>query len=374
MAELKISQMDAAQPLTGAELVPLVQDGINVAATASALRGTAATLPGFDDEAQRVVDASLVAHALAVDPHPQYTTAAELAAATDLLQEELVSGTNIKTVNGVTLLGSGNLVVSGGGGAGAREQLSADTVIYVRKAGSDLEDGTSPATAFLTIGRAIAKIARSLDLAGFTVTIDVGAGTWTENVIIRDTPRGVVKLSGPTSAILNPSGSATIILVERSRVEILGFTIGGAGTAYAAVQAGNGSSVKLLGGTVFKATYLFAAFAIAGALLTVAGNYSVDGTGVAGSTSILHMGAYDGASVAFVTHTCTFVGSPHFSFFIQAGRCGSVTAGDAIATYSGGIRTGCKKYDAYTGGAIWAAANVFPGSVAGTIASGGAYA
>jgi len=34
-------------------------------------------------------------------------------------QATLVSGTNIKTVNGTTLLGSGDLVVSGGGGASA---------------------------------------------------------------------------------------------------------------------------------------------------------------------------------------------------------------------------------------------------------------
>lgn len=32
-------------------------------------------------------------------------------------QDTLVSGTNIKTVNGTTLLGSGDLVVSGGGGS-----------------------------------------------------------------------------------------------------------------------------------------------------------------------------------------------------------------------------------------------------------------
>ena len=33
-------------------------------------------------------------------------------------QATLVSGTNIKTINGDSILGSGNLVVSGGGGGG----------------------------------------------------------------------------------------------------------------------------------------------------------------------------------------------------------------------------------------------------------------
>lgn len=34
-------------------------------------------------------------------------------------QDKLVSGTNIKTVNGNSLLGSGNIVISGGGGGGS---------------------------------------------------------------------------------------------------------------------------------------------------------------------------------------------------------------------------------------------------------------
>lgn len=83
MAELKISQMDAAQPLTGAELVPLVQGGINVTATAADMRGTADTLPGL---------AALLAGK----------------------QSTLVSGTDIKTLNGESLLGAGNIEVSVG--------------------------------------------------------------------------------------------------------------------------------------------------------------------------------------------------------------------------------------------------------------------
>jgi hypothetical protein len=34
------------------------------------------------------------------------------------VQETLVSSTNIKTINGNSILGSGNLVVTGGGGGG----------------------------------------------------------------------------------------------------------------------------------------------------------------------------------------------------------------------------------------------------------------
>ena len=40
------------------------------------------------------------------------------------LQEELVSGTNIKTINGESILGEGNLDISGGGGATDYTQLT----------------------------------------------------------------------------------------------------------------------------------------------------------------------------------------------------------------------------------------------------------
>jgi len=39
-------------------------------------------------------------------------------------QPVLVSGTNIKTVNGTSLLGSGDLVISGGSGGGASPIIS----------------------------------------------------------------------------------------------------------------------------------------------------------------------------------------------------------------------------------------------------------
>ena len=37
-------------------------------------------------------------------------------------QDNLVSGTNIKTINSQSLLGSGNIVISGGGGGGALDR------------------------------------------------------------------------------------------------------------------------------------------------------------------------------------------------------------------------------------------------------------
>ena len=60
--------------------------------------------------------AAVAAHEAAGDPHPQY-------------QVDLVSGTNIKTINGQSILGGGNIEIQGGGGVGVT--LSGDTNIYV---------------------------------------------------------------------------------------------------------------------------------------------------------------------------------------------------------------------------------------------------
>lgn len=58
-------------------------------------------------------DLAVAAHSGASDPHPQY-------------QIELVSGTNIKTINGQSILGAGNIEIQGGVGVA----LSGDVNIY----------------------------------------------------------------------------------------------------------------------------------------------------------------------------------------------------------------------------------------------------
>ena len=58
--------------------------------------------------------AAIAAHTVASDPHPQY-------------QVDLVSGTNIKTINGQSILGAGNIEIQGGVGP----TLRGDTAPYV---------------------------------------------------------------------------------------------------------------------------------------------------------------------------------------------------------------------------------------------------
>ena len=91
----------------------------------------------------------LEAHATAPDPHPQYAKADDarlsdprtptahshsfsdvtgLQTALDGKQDALVSGTNIKTINGESLIGPGDITVSGGGGGGVT--LTGNLTLY----------------------------------------------------------------------------------------------------------------------------------------------------------------------------------------------------------------------------------------------------
>ena len=134
MADIKISEMPAAGALSGGELIPVVQGGVNKYALASALiTGSAGGVlsgsfpnPGFavDMATQGELDTHT---ANAANPHgvtkaqvglgnvdntadsaKPVSTAQQTAL--DAKQPTLVSGSNIKTVNGTSLLGSGNVV------------------------------------------------------------------------------------------------------------------------------------------------------------------------------------------------------------------------------------------------------------------------
>lgn len=59
-----------------------------------------------------------------------------ITAATSTKQDTLVSGTNIKTINGESILGEGNITIEGGGGAG----LDDDTQQLISTALNDLND------------------------------------------------------------------------------------------------------------------------------------------------------------------------------------------------------------------------------------------
>ncbi len=117
MADLKITELPAAGALSGAELVELVQGGVNVQSTAQDI----ADLGGGGGAVSSV---NTQTGAVVLDAGDIGSTPVGGVAATDVQsaiqeldsekQATLVSGTNIKTINSTSILGSGDLAVSGG--------------------------------------------------------------------------------------------------------------------------------------------------------------------------------------------------------------------------------------------------------------------
>ena len=78
--------------------------------------------------------------------------------------------------------------------------LAAPTLRYVRKTGSDSNGGTSPADAWLTIGKALTTV-------GSNTTVYVGAGVYRETVSVTITPTSLVSIIGDvTGAFTGDAG------------------------------------------------------------------------------------------------------------------------------------------------------------------------
>jgi len=84
-------------------------------------------------------------------------------------QAALVSGTNIKTINGASILGSGNIVISGGSGLTSLNSLTAGTQLFmVASTGSDFTITSSTDTHTFAIPTASASARGLLSSANWT--------------------------------------------------------------------------------------------------------------------------------------------------------------------------------------------------------------
>lgn len=176
--------------------------------------GTTAAQVGADPAG--TASAAVTAHESAADPHPQYTTTAEAAAAApvqsvagktgavtlakadvglgnvdntsdaskpistamqaalDGKQATLVSGANIKTINGQTLLGSGDLVIQG-----AKPSLQGDPAPYVTQTKTYQITNYNSFSAY-----AVSASAGTASIAGDTITFTAPATAGTVNLTL----------------------------------------------------------------------------------------------------------------------------------------------------------------------------------------------
>lgn len=249
---------------------------------------------------------------------------------------------------------------------GLRSVLTGNRTYYVRTDGNNSNDGLTNTSggAFLTIQKAIDTVA-AIDMAGFTATIQVGAGTYTQALTLKSLIGGFCIIVGdettPSNVLLNVSGSCFTgdgtVGVWHVRGVKLQATIHAIGLT-------DGATVKFQN-VDFGACTFYHMLATGGRLIAT-GNYSITGA------ASRHVYLFAGASFQCQSRTVTLTGTPAFAVFAQATTASTMTVNGN--TYSGSA-TG-QRYNAQMNAAIQSAgggATYFPGDVAGATATGGQY-
>lgn len=259
----------------------------------------------------------------------------------------------------------------------ARTRLAGDLTFYVSPTGSDLNNGLSTGTPFLTLQHVTTLIQNGYDLNGHIVTVRIAAGTYSAGMQLSGAIPGE---TGPTSIVFEAvdgtvtiNGSGFAFAANQGAMFSLsgaGFVLGAtlSGGAGWAISASGGGKLLLNGVVNFGACALSHVFASTGGQVTYNAGERVSG----GAQS--HFDAHAGGIIQANSVGVTLVGTPSFSVaYANADECGIIEA-DAYTTVSG-TATGTR-YSISTNAVANTAgggANVFPGNGAGGVATGGQY-
>jgi len=255
-----------------------------------------------------------------------------------------------------------------------RIRLTANITIYVATTGSDSNNGLSPGSPFLTLQKALNVLHEGYDLNGYVATIQLADGTYT----------GPSRIDGPFvgggSVIINGNAGtpSNVILSTTSASAVMAYYGAAFQVQNLKVQTTTGGSAlcALYGGRILFSNIVFGAVAGsdchlysfgAGAAIIAIGNYSV--VGGAG----YHIYAGNGGNCVVRGYAVTLTGTRAFSVLFAYAHTTAVIdyAGSTIS----GAATGTR-YTATANGVIntsGGGASFFPGSVAGTTATGGQY-
>lgn len=259
-----------------------------------------------------------------------------------------------------------------------RELLVAPRTYYVRSGGSDTTNtGLSATSAFATRQHAYDVISETLDVGGQTVTIDVGTGTWTDNFSIQ-TPwigGGVIIFNGQGSGSTTLSGDGvstepfgvyvpcvgTLKLQNLTIADPTGFSCLDLAAA-CVVTNGADFAFGTSNGNAHIACYFPGAVFNTGTAYTVSGDATYHLYAFGPGVRIRHVGI-------------TVNGTRTFTYFAYASDTGWIRGGGTV-TLGGGASVTGTRYLAQVNGVIdtnGGGANFYPGTVAGSTATGGQY-
>lgn len=254
-----------------------------------------------------------------------------------------------------------------------REMLIANRTYHVRTDGSDANTGLANTAggAFVTVQKAL-NVAAGLDFAGFTVTIQIGDGTYTDALTIPVTvgqtsaagliiagnsgaPANVIVSTTSSSAISAPAGTRCLIkdLEIRTTTSGLGLNTDGGTIQFQNVRFGGCAQGHIMCQNNGAAT--------------ATGNYAISGA------SPVHWNVRSGGVVNTEARTITLTGTPAFATAFASCQNGHVTCG---GTTFAGAATGARCNTILNGviNTAGGGAAYLPGNAAGSTATGGQYA
>lgn len=254
-----------------------------------------------------------------------------------------------------------------------REMLAANRTYYVRTDGADANTGLADTAsgAFLTIQKAL-NVAASLDMAGFTVTIQIGDGTYSGAIDIPAT-LGQASTAGlaiagnsatPGNVIVSTTSASAISAAEGTRCLVKNLELR---------TTTSGFGLNADGGTIQFQNVRFGACAQGHIMChnsgtaTATGNYAISGA------SPIHLWARSGGTINTEARTVTLTGTPTFATAFAFCQNGEISCGGMTFV---GSATGAR-YNTTLNGVINSAgggAAYLPGNAAGSAATGGQYA
>jgi len=257
-----------------------------------------------------------------------------------------------------------------------REVLTADRTYYVRTDGSDSNDGltNSAGGAFRTLQKALDVVA-TVDFNGFTVTIQMGAGTYTGGALVpvcvgQKTVGNLIiqgNTSDPTDVTISVTGGDAIRISDNAMALIKSLTLTTTTLGHCLHAYGPGAVVQH-DDLVFGACAQAHIMAQGGSKIVCPTSYTITGG------AAQHWWARNGGTIDCDFATVTLTGTPAFSgAFAFAQQAGAILCG--VMTFVGSA-TG-QRYSAILNGVIntvGGGETYLPGSVAGVTATGGQYA
>lgn len=267
-----------------------------------------------------------------------------------------------------------------------REKLTAARTYYVRSDGSDTNTGLTDTAggAFLTTQKAIDTVA-SLDMSTHQVTIQLGDGAYTARGLLKryiGELAPIIKGNAATPANVHVNiSTASTSAFSTLLVDAVPTGISGPGMTWiikdlkitstrAALECyGAGNSI-LYSNIDFGVCTTFHVLASHGGVIQAIGDYSISGgTG-------WHLFTTQGGLISIPTRTATVLANIAISTFAYALRTGVInTTGSSFSI--GAFTVTGTRYLAELNGVIFvngAGASHFPGTVAGSTATGGQYA